>query len=98
MRAFNSGIMRSLEQVVLVEHPTEFRYRLLSSRILHVREYEAAVRLTSESGGTRITWTGSFRPLFPLSGWLWKRIISGLYGQFVDGLAAYAAKEGGEGR
>ena len=89
VRAFNSGLARSIEEVTTAHPPEVFGYRLTSSKVLHVRDYEALVRLTPEEG-TLITWSGSFRPLFPLSGWIWKRIISNLYVQFASGLAECA--------
>ena len=90
IRVFKSGPFRSHEEVVRVDEPDVFAYRLVKSRVLHVRDYEARVELSPHAEGTTITWTGSFRPLFPGSGWIWKRIIGNLYEQFVEGLASHA--------
>lgn len=91
VRAFNSGLTGSLEETLRCDEPDVFEYRLLKSKMLHVRDYTSKVSLTEQDGGTLVTWTGSFRPLFPGSGWLWRRIIGGFYQKSLVGLDAYLA-------
>ena len=75
------------------DEPDVFEYRLLKSKVLHVRDYTAKVALTEKDGGTLVTWTGSFRPLFPGSGWLWRRIIGDFYRKALAGLDTYLTVE-----
>jgi len=95
VRVFKTGLLSSHEETVRIDAPNVFGYKLLT-RALHVRDYRAEVTLTPQSGGTSITWAGSFRPLFPGSGWIWKRIIERLYRQFSEGLAAHADQLGSD--
>ena len=93
VRAFNTGVTRSLEETVRCDEPDVFEYRLLKSKVVHVRDYTAKVSLTEKDGGTLVTWTGSFRPLFPGSGWLWRRIIGDFYRKALAGLDTYLTVE-----
>ena len=90
IRQFGTGLTGAQEEIVLLDSPTAFAYKLVKSKVLHVRDYRADVTLAPHAEGTTITWAGSFRPLFPGSGWIWKRVIDGLYRQFAEGLATHS--------
>lgn len=74
IRRFRTGRTRSLEEVVAFEPPRRLSYELRSG--LPLDGYHADVDLASlPDGGTEIHWHSSFRPRWPLTGWLYRRVL-----------------------
>jgi uncharacterized protein YndB with AHSA1/START domain len=88
IRRLGLGPASSREEIVEYAAPATLAYTILSG--LPVREYRATVRLTAEAGGTRIDWTGEFRPLVPGTARLLRGFLTGMIGRFARGLAAAA--------
>lgn len=81
--------IRSTERIV--ELVPERRLSYVLERGLPMRGYRADVDLTPEAGGTRITWTSSFEPKIPGTGWLFQRMMTKVLGDLTAALATYAA-------
>jgi hypothetical protein len=56
----------------------------------YIRDYLAVVDLEESDGVTTIHWHATFRPRFPGSGWLPRRMIEQFLKRCTDGLAGYA--------
>jgi uncharacterized protein YndB with AHSA1/START domain len=89
IRRLGSGPLSSREEIVTYEPPTRLAYVLLNGQRRH--GYRAQVDLTPlDGGGTRITWSGSFRPPLPGTGPLMLLGFKRLVGGFARRLAARA--------
>lgn len=91
IRRLGFGAASSREEIVAYDPPASLGYRILSG--LPVRDYLATVRLTPEGDGTRIDWSGQFRPLVPGTGGLLRAFLVAMLGRFARGLAAAAEAE-----
>lgn len=89
VRAFTSGRVRGRDEVTGFEPDRQFRYNHIEG--LPVRDYRGVIDLVPVGGGTDITWTVSFAPKYPGTGWLLRRALNGFIGRNVDGLARHAA-------
>ena len=79
----------SREEVVAYEPPHHFAYVLLKG--VPVRDYRADVTLTPDGTGTLITWTSTFEPKYPGTGWLMSAFLRGVLRDFARRLARHAA-------
>lgn len=86
---FVTNGIRSTERIVELVPDRRLSYTL--ERGLPMRDYRADVDLTPESGGTRISWTSSFEPKLPGTGWLFRRMMTKVLGDMTTALAAHAA-------
>lgn len=94
IRRLGSGPLSSREEIVAYEPPRHLAYLLLNGQQRH--GYRADVELHPlPTGGTRIVWSGSFRPPFPGTGPLLLMGFRGLVGGFTRRLAARAETAGG---
>jgi uncharacterized protein YndB with AHSA1/START domain len=93
IRAFRYKRTRSREEVTAYEPPHRLGYRLLEG--VPVKEYTSEVTLTPiDSGGTLITWRSTFRPAWPGSGWLFRRLMTRFIGLVAGELASAAERSG----
>ena len=89
IRRLGSGPLSSREEIVAYEPPRHLGYVLLNGRSRH--DYRADVHLEPlPEGGTRICWSGSFRPPLPGTGQLMLLGFRALVGGFARRLAARA--------
>ena len=89
IRRLGSGPLSSQEEIVAYDPPRHLAYVLLNGQRRH--GYRADVELTPlPDGGTRIAWTGSFRPPLPGTGPLLRAVFSRLVTGFAHRLAARA--------
>jgi uncharacterized protein YndB with AHSA1/START domain len=79
----------SREEVVAYEPPHHLAYVLLKG--VPVREYRADVTLTPDGTGTLITWTSTFEPKYPGTGWLMSAFLTAVLHDFARRLARHAA-------
>ena len=61
------------EEITAFEPPRRMGYRLVAGA--PVRDHAGEVRFEPDAAGTRVTWTVSFRPLVPGTGWLVRRML-----------------------
>jgi uncharacterized protein YndB with AHSA1/START domain len=74
------------EEVTGFDAPKRMTYRLTAGA--PVRDYQGEVRFDeTESGGTRVTWTVSFRPWIPGTGGLVRRALERTLGDVLARLA-----------
>lgn len=94
IRRLGSGPLSSREEIVEYDPPRRLAYVLLNGQRRH--GYRAEVELHPlPTGGTRIVWSGSFRPPVPGSGGLLLLGFRTLVGGFARRLAARAEAVGG---
>jgi uncharacterized protein YndB with AHSA1/START domain len=91
LRAFTTGRVRVREEIVEREPERRLTYVLLSG--LAVRDYRARIELEPAPGGTALHWHTTFRAKVPGAGGLYRRALDKATRQFVDGLAARAARD-----
>ncbi|WP_291412471.1 SRPBCC family protein [Actinophytocola sp.] len=89
VRVFVSGRVRGRDEIIGFEPDRQFRYNHLSG--LPVRDYRGVVDLVPKDGGTEITWTVSFGPKYPGTGWMLRFALDRFIGAAVNGLAKHAA-------
>ena len=93
IRTFRYKRTRSREEVTAYEPPHRLGYALLEG--VPVKDYASEVTLTpSNRGGTLITWHSTFRPAWPGSGWLLRRLMTHFI-RLVAGELARAAERAG---
>ncbi len=80
----------SREEIVGYDPPRHLAYTLLSG--LPVRDYRADVRLEPEGSGTRIVWTGTFRPKVPGTAGALRLFLRATVGGFARRLARVAER------
>lgn len=90
IRSFTTGRVTVREEIVERVPGRRLTYVLLEG--LAVRDYRAEIDLTPTDGGTKIRWHTTFTAKVPGSGWLYRRALARATRQFVDGLAAEAAR------
>jgi uncharacterized protein YndB with AHSA1/START domain len=89
IRRLGSGPLSSREEIVTYEPPHRLAYVLLNGQSRH--GYRAQVDLERlDAGGTRITWSGSFRPPVPGTGPLMLLVFKRLLSGFAHRLASRA--------
>jgi uncharacterized protein YndB with AHSA1/START domain len=89
VRRLGSRLVSSREEIVAYQRPHLLAYTW-STRL--VRDYRAELRLEPEAGGTRLTWSGEFRTVLPLTGGILRRLLAATVGGFARRLAATAAR------
>jgi len=80
------GLLTIDEQILEATRPSYQRYTAL--RGLPAREYSAEVRIDELNGGTRLVWTGQFKPRVPGTGWVLAQILAYSIGVVVNRLIA----------
>ena len=88
IRRLGFGKLSSREEIVQYDAPRFLAYTWLTS--FPVRDYRAEVRLTPDGTGTRIEWSGTFRPAFPGGATVMRRFFLSTVGGFARRLAARA--------
>lgn len=89
VRVFVNGRIRGRDEITGFAQDRQFRYNHLDG--LPVRDYRGVVDLVPREAGTEITWTISFGPKYPGTGWVLERALGRFLQQCVDGLAKHAA-------
>ena len=89
IRRLGLGAASSREEIVEYDAPRHLAYIWLTS--FPVRDYRADVRLEPDGEGTRVVWSGSFRPAFP-GGAVMRRVLGRTVGGFARRLAAEAER------
>lgn len=89
VRALDRGRVHGLDEVVELVPGKRFGYRHV--RGLPVRDYRADVDLEPIAGGTRITWSATFRPRYVGTGWILRSGVRRLLAAMTTGLAEHAA-------
>jgi uncharacterized protein YndB with AHSA1/START domain len=93
IRVLKKGRTTGRDEILELVPNQRFRYASLSG--LPVREYVGIVDLQPAlDGGTTITWSASFFPTRPGTGWILQRGVRRFLGECARGLAEYAAKPG----
>jgi hypothetical protein len=90
IRNFFTGRYKMREQVAELVPDKRFSYILLSG--LALKDYRADIDLTPNGEGTDIRWHTSFRPKVPGMGWIYRRTLHKVTGEFANALADYAGK------
>ena len=89
IRNFGTAKVVSREEVVLFDAPHHLAYILLSG--MPIRDYRADVVLKSvepgAGGGTDITWSSSFAPKRPGTGWFFQAFLRWFVGRTAKALA-----------
>lgn len=90
IRSLKTSLATSREEVLEMEAPERFRYRMLSG--LPLTDYVGIVTTTRDDGGTTITWSATFSTPAGLRGWFWHRFIKAALTSYCGGLARHAAR------
>lgn len=95
IRSLKTSLATSREEVLEMEAPDRFRYRMLSG--LPLTDYVGTVTTTSDDvGGTAITWSTTFSTPAGLRGWFWGRFIQAAVTSYCRGLARHASRHSAE--
>lgn len=78
------------ERITEYDPPHYLAYTILSR--MPFRDYRAVVSLAPSSGGTLVTWGGSFEPRLRGTGRLIAWLLTRVVGKMARGLASYAAR------
>ena len=89
VRVFVNGRIRGRDEITGFAQDRQFRYNHLDG--LPVRDYRGVVDLVPRDSGTDITWTISYGPKYPGTGWVLERMFGRFLQQNVEGLARHAA-------
>ena len=81
------------EEVVAFDPPTRLVYRLASG--LPVRDYRSVMTLEDDGDVTVLSWSSTFTPRIPLTGGLFRRIMSRAVDRFAAGIKAEAESRAG---
>ncbi len=93
IRSLKTSLATSREEVLELDAPERFRYRMLSG--LPLTDYVGTVTITSaDGGGATITWSSTFSSPAGLRGWFWHRFIKAAVTGYCRGLARHAARRG----
>lgn len=87
-RTFGRTVV-SREEVLEVVPGRRIVYGLLSG--LPLRDYRGVVEVEPDGTGSRITWSSSFRPGTPGTGWLYRAVLQRFVADLVPALGAAAA-------
>jgi Polyketide cyclase / dehydrase and lipid transport len=91
VRVFTNGRFKVREAIVERVSGRRLTYTLLDG--LPLRDYRAEIDLSPEGDGTRLRWHTTFSSKRPGLGWAYRRALRKATRQFIDGLAAVAARE-----
>ncbi len=72
------------EKVVTWDPPRSYEYTMLAGA--PIRDHHGRVELTPTPEGTGITWTVTFRPIVPGTGWLISRVLGRALQRMLDRL------------
>jgi hypothetical protein len=86
VRVLTSGRVTGRDTVDELIPDRRFAYTNVSKQI-PVRNYRGVVDLQPADGGTAITWTSTFDPKYPGTGWLVRRGLDKFIAEMTDGLA-----------
>jgi uncharacterized protein YndB with AHSA1/START domain len=89
VRALGPGPLAAYEEVLEFEPPKRMTYRVLHGGI-PVRNHLGEVRFEPDGDGTRVVWTCRFESRVPLMGGVFRRIVTRVFRQALDGLAKHA--------
>ena len=90
IRSLRTSLATSREEVLEMESPQRFRYRMLSG--LPLTDYVGTVTIArGDDGGTTITWSSTFSSPAGVRGWFWNRFIRAAVTSYCKGLARHAA-------
>jgi uncharacterized protein YndB with AHSA1/START domain len=84
VRRFRVGPLRSREHVLAYEPPTHFAYDYDGS--LPIRDYRADITLSENGEGTRVRWRSEFSPRIPLTGALFRLMLTRVFRRAFSGL------------
>lgn len=73
VRTFITKISRAQEKVTELIPDRRLAYVLLAG--LPLRDYRAVVEVEPEQDGSRVTWSCSFYPKYPGTGWFWSVVM-----------------------
>jgi len=90
IRRLGLGVLSSREEIVEYDAPGHLAYTWLTG--FPVRDYRADVRLEPDGQGTRIVWSGTFRPVFPGGAAVMRAFFRSAVGGFVRRLATQAER------
>lgn len=86
-RAVRSGNKTIIERLLSVDPLKSYTYTLAEGA--PVKEgYLGKLELTPEGDATKITWSGTFTPKLPGSGWLCTLVIKSIASKIVDSIEA----------
>ena len=88
IRDFGRAGGGSREEVVVFDPPHHLAYMLLSG--LPISNYRADVKLTPETGGTRISWHGEFDQKYPGTAFVMRALIRYVLTDIAKSLARRA--------
>lgn len=92
VRQFKAGGTTGREQVLPPQGDKVLRYRLLSG--LPLRNYVGEVEIVDEGDKRRVTWSASFEPPLPFTGWLMKRGLTPYFDRWIEGLVSLERTSG----
>jgi len=94
-RTVKVGKGRVREEIVERQTESVLSYKLLSGRAL--LRYHVDIDLTQmPEGGTEIRWYTTIKSKIPGLGWLYRRALTKMMQEYVDGLAMHSARDGGD--
>ena len=76
------------EEIVEAVQNERVSYTLLSG--FPMLDYRSTTSLAAVPGGTQISWTSSFHPKYPMTGWFWRGLMNRTLSSMVRGLASAA--------
>ena len=76
------------EEITAFEPGRAFAYRMLSG--LPVRDYEARAEVQAAGDGSELHWRAQFRPRFPGTGWLLRRVLESVISEITERAAREA--------
>lgn len=94
IRSLQTALATSREEVLEMDAPERFRYRMLSG--LPLADYVGTVTVAPDADGATITWSSSFSSPAGLRGWFWGRFIAAAVTAYCKGLASHASELGGD--
>ncbi len=74
------------EEVVLFEPPSRTQYRIVAGPV-PIADHLGEVTFAPEGSGTKVTWSVSFRPTIPGTGWIVERSLVMLFRRMLASLA-----------
>jgi hypothetical protein len=92
MRTIKLGRSRLREEIIERQVESTLSYKLSSGRPL--RHYHVDIDLTPLPEGTEIRWYTTVKAMVPGLGWLYRRALTKMTQEYVDGLARHSAREG----
>ncbi len=90
IRIFHNGRHTVREEIVEFVPERRLTYTLLAG--LALRDYRAEIDLAPAPEGSRVRWHTTFRAKVPGTGAIYLKALTTATRQFVDGLAAHAAR------